>query len=145
MTIKDIAKLSGVSVSTVSRVLNNRPDVSEVCRSRVNAVIQSSTPTFAVLSILDKPITFNSIDADEQLVDIAFSLFISPKDDVEKVESLLKSLTIVLSNVDLLNALRLSKNEKHKVETILNQIDLLLDHVQEGLVDSSEIDNPHFQ
>ena len=24
-------------------------------------------------------------------------------------------------------------------------IDLLLDHVQEGLVDSSEIDNPHFQ
>ena len=42
MTIKDIAKLSGVSVSTVSRVLNNRPDVSEVCRSRVNAVIQSS-------------------------------------------------------------------------------------------------------
>ena len=67
------------------------------------------------------------------------------KDDVEKVESLLKSLTIVLSNVDLLNAMRLSKNEKHKVETILNQIDLLLDHVQEGLVDSSEIDNPHFQ
>ena len=62
-----------------------------------HAVIQSSTPTFAVLSILDKPITFNSIDADEQLVDIAFSLFISPKDDVEKVESLLKSLTIVLS------------------------------------------------
>ncbi len=62
-----------------------------------------------------------------------------------KVESLLKSLTIVLSNVDLLNAMRLSKNEKHKVETILNQIDLLLDHVQEGLVDSSEIDNPHFQ
>ena len=110
-----------------------------------HAVIQSSTPTFAVLSILDKPITFNSIDADEQLVDIAFSLFISPKDDVEKVESLLKSLTIVLSNVDLLNALRLSKNEKHKVETILNQIDLLFDHVQEGLVDSSEIDNPHFQ
>ena len=43
------------------------------------------------------------------------------------------------------NAMRLSKNEKHKVETILNQIDLLLDHVQEGLVDSSEIDNPHFQ
>ena len=53
-----------------------------------HAVIQSSTPTFAILSILDKPITFNSIDADEQLVDIAFSLFISPKDDVEKVESL---------------------------------------------------------
>ena len=29
MTIKDIAKLGDVSVSTVSRVLNDRPDVSE--------------------------------------------------------------------------------------------------------------------
>ena len=41
MTIKDIAKLSGVSVSTVSRVLNNRPDVSEDSRSRVRAVIET--------------------------------------------------------------------------------------------------------
>ena len=29
MTIKDIARLSGVSITTVSRVLNNRPDVSD--------------------------------------------------------------------------------------------------------------------
>ena len=35
MTIKDIAKLSGVGVSTVSRVLNDRPDVSEESRRRV--------------------------------------------------------------------------------------------------------------
>ena len=34
MTIKDIARLCGVSVSTVSRVLNDRPDVSEENRSR---------------------------------------------------------------------------------------------------------------
>lgn len=39
LTIKDIARLSGVSVSTVSRVLNDRPDVSEESRSRVRAVI----------------------------------------------------------------------------------------------------------
>ena len=39
MTIKDIARLSGVSVSTVSRVLNDRPDVSEASRARVRAVI----------------------------------------------------------------------------------------------------------
>ena len=42
MTIKDIARLSGVSVSTVSRVLNNRPDVSEENRRRVLAIIKSS-------------------------------------------------------------------------------------------------------
>ncbi|MBR5572586.1 MAG: LacI family DNA-binding transcriptional regulator [Oscillospiraceae bacterium] len=42
MTIKDIARLSGVSITTVSRVLNNRPDVSEESRRRVEAVIQST-------------------------------------------------------------------------------------------------------
>ena len=35
VTIKDIAKVCGVSVSTVSRVLNKHPDVSETVRRRV--------------------------------------------------------------------------------------------------------------
>lgn len=42
MTIKDIARLCGVSVSTVSRVLNDRPDVNEENRRRVLEVIESS-------------------------------------------------------------------------------------------------------
>lgn len=42
MTIKDIAKISGVSISTVSRVLNNRPDVSQSVRERVMAVVEAS-------------------------------------------------------------------------------------------------------
>ena len=41
MTIKDIARACGVSVSTVSRVLNNRPDVSEVVRQRVLAAVEA--------------------------------------------------------------------------------------------------------
>ena len=40
MTIKDIAERCGVSVSTVSRVLNNHPDVSAANRERVMAVVQ---------------------------------------------------------------------------------------------------------
>lgn len=40
MTIRDVAEHSGVSVSTVSRVLNNHPDVSEAVRSRVLASVQ---------------------------------------------------------------------------------------------------------
>lgn len=40
MTIKDIAKISGVSVSTVSRVLNNHPDVSKDVRHKVMAVVE---------------------------------------------------------------------------------------------------------
>ncbi len=39
-TIIDIAKASGVSVSTVSRILNNKPDVAEETRKRVLNVIK---------------------------------------------------------------------------------------------------------
>jgi len=42
MTIKDVAKQCQVSVSTVSRVLNNRPDVSESVRKRVLDFVESS-------------------------------------------------------------------------------------------------------
>ena len=40
MTIKDVAEHSGVSVSTVSRVLNDHPDVSDVVRSRVMEAVR---------------------------------------------------------------------------------------------------------
>lgn len=39
MTIKDIARLSGCGVATVSRVLNGQPDVSEETRRKVMAVV----------------------------------------------------------------------------------------------------------
>lgn len=39
MTIKDIARLAGVSVSTVSRALNNHPDVSEEAKEKVLAIV----------------------------------------------------------------------------------------------------------
>lgn len=39
VTIKDVAKAAGVSSMTVSRVLNDRPDVSPQTRKRVQAVI----------------------------------------------------------------------------------------------------------
>ncbi|WPC41568.1 LacI family DNA-binding transcriptional regulator [Clostridium sp. JS66] len=40
-TIKDISRISGVGVSTVSRVLNNHPDVKEETRKRVLKIIQN--------------------------------------------------------------------------------------------------------
>lgn len=39
MTIKDVAKHSGYAVGTVSRVLNDHPDVSEEARSRILTVV----------------------------------------------------------------------------------------------------------
>ena len=41
MTIKDIARTCNVSISTVSRVLNNHPDVSEAVRQKVLEVVES--------------------------------------------------------------------------------------------------------
>ncbi len=42
MNIKEIAKLSGVSVSTVSRVLNNHPYVSKEAREKVLQIIEEN-------------------------------------------------------------------------------------------------------
>ena len=42
MTIKDIARSCGVSISTVSRVLNNRPDVSDDVRRRVLLAVEEN-------------------------------------------------------------------------------------------------------
>lgn len=39
ITIDDVAELAGVSYQTVSRVINNRPDVSDATRERVQKVI----------------------------------------------------------------------------------------------------------
>lgn len=41
LNIKDIAKLAGVGVSTVSRVINEHPDVKEDTRKRVMEIIES--------------------------------------------------------------------------------------------------------
>jgi DNA-binding LacI/PurR family transcriptional regulator len=40
-TINDVAKLAGVSITTVSRILNNKPDVAPATRQRVLEAIQT--------------------------------------------------------------------------------------------------------
>lgn len=42
MNIKDVARLAGVGVSTVSRVINNHPDVKESTREKILQIIKES-------------------------------------------------------------------------------------------------------
>ena len=42
MTIKDLAELTGYGVATVSRVLNNRPNVSPKARAKILKAIEES-------------------------------------------------------------------------------------------------------
>ena len=42
MTIKDLAEKTGYSVATVSRVLNNNPNVSEKAREEINRIVAES-------------------------------------------------------------------------------------------------------
>ncbi len=92
-----------------------------------HAMIPGINKTLAVLSILDSPVPFNSIDSDPLYVDIAYTLFISPDDKYEEITKLLKQLTEVFSNQDLLNSLRLARNERNKISTLLKQIDASLE------------------
>ncbi len=41
MTIKDIARESGYAVSTVSRALNNHPDVNEETKAKIRAIVEA--------------------------------------------------------------------------------------------------------
>ncbi|EAE9647308.1 LacI family DNA-binding transcriptional regulator [Listeria monocytogenes] len=50
ITIQEIAKLSGVSVSTVSRVLNNSPSVSVAKRQKIQAIIDEHNYTPSVFA-----------------------------------------------------------------------------------------------
>ena len=40
MTIKDIARLSGFGISTVSRALNDHPDVSEETKEKIRKIVE---------------------------------------------------------------------------------------------------------
>ncbi|MGN0903181.1 MAG: PTS sugar transporter subunit IIA [Succinivibrio sp.] len=134
---EEIAQCAGYLLNTPQNLIIEKLNERECLGTTVfypgiaipHAVVKGNrnTETFGVLCILDKPISYNSIDADEQLIDIAYSVFISPDEDLEKMEDLLKKITQIMSNNDLLNAMRLSKNEKAKVMTILHQIDGMLD------------------
>ncbi|WP_218094600.1 LacI family DNA-binding transcriptional regulator [Paenibacillus solanacearum] len=56
MTIKDIARMAGVSVSTVSKCINNYGDIGEETRRKVLAIMEETgfKPSFSARSLISK-------------------------------------------------------------------------------------------
>ena len=80
----------------------------------------------AILSLLNEPITFNSIDSDKVIVDIAYSFYFSKNSDLEKNEEMLNHLSQILCDSEFITSLRLSHHDDTKIARILGKADELL-------------------
>ena len=94
-TINDVAKKAGVSIKTVSRVINNEPSVRQVTRERVQTAVNelnyqpnlaarnlAGTNSFSVAYIYDNPNAYYVIDTQEGILSACkkqgFELLIHP-------------------------------------------------------------------
>lgn len=107
-TINDVAKQAGVSIKTVSRVMNNEPSVRQPTREKVMAVVEelnyqpnlaarnlAGTKSFSVAFIYDNPNAYYVIDMQNGILSACkkqgFELLIHPCD--AKAENLLDEIT----------------------------------------------------
>ncbi|NQY89039.1 MAG: LacI family DNA-binding transcriptional regulator [Colwellia sp.] len=96
-TINDVAKLSGVSIKTVSRVMNNEPSVRQLTREKVQVAVKelnyqpnlaarnlAGTKSYTVAYIYDNPNAYYIIDMQEGILAACrqqgFELLINPCD-----------------------------------------------------------------
>ncbi len=96
-TINDVAKLSGVSIKTVSRVMNNEPSVRQLTREKVQAAVKelnyqpnlaarnlAGTKSYTISYIYDNPNAYYIIDMQEGILTACrqqgFELLINPCD-----------------------------------------------------------------
>lgn len=90
------------------------------------ALVLEAKHPLAILALLSNKIGFNTVDMDQQNVNIVFTFFLSVNEDLKQYESLLEKLNDIMSNPDLLSALYKVKHDENKIHLILNKIDALL-------------------
>ena len=97
MNIRDIANLAGVGVSTVSRVINNKPDVNEETREKVLEVIKK---TKFVPNNNARNLKKNNTNSIGVLVKGVFNPFFTEMIDVISKEVSKSSYTMILQHHD---------------------------------------------
>lgn len=106
--IKHLAEEVGVSISTVSRVLNNHPDVSEHLRKRVQAVIDKTD--FVPDKANERPIRINVVigvgDITDYISSILTGIEVAASD--ENVEISIQRCT---GRISLLNSCRIWRSD----------------------------------
>ena len=114
-TTKDLAAEAGVSLATVDRVLNNRPNVSEKARKRVNEAIEKTgfVRNMAAVNLgRNKPYRFKFLvpeRGDQYLKELL--------NHVEKAEKALKG------DMTFTEAIQLPMNDPHSVANFISQLD----------------------
>ncbi|MBL4941024.1 MAG: LacI family DNA-binding transcriptional regulator [Colwellia sp.] len=100
-TINDVAKLSGVSIKTVSRVMNNEPSVRQITREKVQVAVKelnyqpnlaarnlAGTKSFTIAYVYDNPNAYYIIDMQEGILSACrqqgFELLINPCDSQQE-------------------------------------------------------------
>lgn len=100
-TINDVAKLSGVSIKTVSRVMNNEPSVRQATREKVQTAINelnyqpnlaarslAGSKSFTIAYVYDNPNAYYIIDMQEGILSACrqqgFELLINPCDSQQE-------------------------------------------------------------
>jgi DNA-binding LacI/PurR family transcriptional regulator len=112
-TIVDIAKASGVSVTTVSRILNNRPDVAEETRQRVMQLIeeQGFAPQIAWQQLRSGKSHFIALHFPQDFNPPAQSIITSAALGCEDAGYSLNLIANSLSDNDLLNLFRIGQTD----------------------------------
>lgn len=113
MTIVDIAEASGVSVTTVSRVLNNKPDVAEETRQRVLKLMDERgfTPQITWQQLRSGKSPFIALNYPLDFNHPTQSIITAAASSCEDADYSLNLITKSLSDSELLNIFRSGQSD----------------------------------
>lgn len=131
ITITQIAQESGVSIATVSRVLNNTVPVSEDTKKRVEAVIKKYN--FSPNALAQGLVRRKSMTLGVMLPDISNPYFSSMFTEIERF-ALEAGYSVFLCNTFFSNGIKNSKNEEDYFQIMIDK------HVDGVLIIGGQVD-----